>query len=269
MLCLSQIFIKRDYTGRIRLIIAEVTDDIFMEWGIPDIVKSADRIIKRFKRYKTILDNRINFSGSRIEQNSDGHITLSMNEFTTAIPCISNSRASRRMNDDTATAAKASHFRPFSGSLMWLENGALPQASYVRFYLQEKMSSPEIKHLMEANVILKETKNLYQTIKFRKTASKAPNSIVCTFPGASYNISTKQVHGQTVFITGIAIDDSIASPMYYITDWSSAKERRVTRSSYGVGIFSSADADDRCYMLKAAFNYILNSASTEHDMNVD
>lgn len=93
--------------------------------------------------------------------------------------------------------------------------------------------------------------------------------LVATFSDASFIISSSQCYGPTGIITGILIYSGDGEPnIFHAVDWSSAKKRRISYSSYGAEILSCADADDRGFCLKSGLN-ALSSTKLRHRLIVD
>lgn len=110
--------------------------------------------------------------------------------------------------------------------------------------------------------------DLKATIRFNNVTASEKRRIL-TFSDASFNISSKQVYGQTGVIKGIAVNNEHGFPNFYPIDWASAKQRRVTHSSYGAEILACAEGDDRGYNLKSILESVGKEWCMDHEMVVD
>lgn len=110
--------------------------------------------------------------------------------------------------------------------------------------MQQQILNLREQHLREMKYILKELKDLRSEIKYIKPPKSAIIH-VHTFSDASFNISITQSYGQTGFISGIQFSNGEDDTIYYLVDWSSNKQRRISHSSYGAEILACTDGDDR------------------------
>lgn len=99
----SQLYIKRDRSGEIILILAKVTDDILMAGTIVAMKWLSRQMDKRFGLSKSTIDGAIDYNGCRITQDVDGSITMDMTSYMQNIDGISISRSRRKQYADTAT----------------------------------------------------------------------------------------------------------------------------------------------------------------------
>lgn len=126
---------------------------------------------------------------------------------------------------------------------MWLGGGDSPQASFLEFYLQQRTSDLPVKHITEANKLLKHLNQLTATLRYRKR-DEGGRMDVLKFADAYFNITAGLEYGQTGFIVGVTIE-SPEGPFYHLMDWMSRKQRRISHSSYGTEILVCADGDGR------------------------
>lgn len=131
-------------------------------------------------------------------------------------------------------------YKRLCGELIWLGSAMLPQASFMASFLQQLLPNLKVKHLIEANSMLRHLKSLRASIKYRKPFP-FNQIIVKTFSDASFNISKRTSYGQTNLLTTICFD---SQTVMHPIDWSSCKHKRVCYSSYGAEILACADADD-------------------------
>lgn len=133
---------------------------------------------------------------------------------------------------------------------MWIGKAVLPPANLVGSILQQRIANLSVENHVTANEVLKEIKELRPELFFRSPIHRSENSRLVTFSYASFNISSRQVYGQTGLLTSIVIGNTQGQDYFYLLDWSSKKQRRVTFSSYGAEIIAAADGDDRTNHMK-------------------
>ena len=72
-----------------------------------------------------------------------------------------------KMSQARATPKEIAMFRAVAGELVWLGGGALPQAAYVGSYMQQCVTYLKIEHIIQANGMLKELKDLKAQIVYK------------------------------------------------------------------------------------------------------
>lgn len=251
----SQLYILRNEDGTIIMLLAKVTDDMLMAGSPTTMNEFISKLEQEFTLSKAIVNGPVIYNGCRITQDDDGTIQLSTEEYLTAISPINVNRGRRKEWNATATKREISEYRRLAGSLCWLGKAVLPQAALAGSILQQKIDSLKVSNLINANTVLKEVKDMKPTLRFNHNSTSEKCRIL-TFSDASFNISSKQVYGQTGIITGIAANGEHDIPNFYPIDWISAKQRRVTHSSYGAEILACEEGDDRGYNLKTTLQSI-------------
>ena len=122
---LLQLFVKRNQSGRIELLVAKVTDD-FLLGGLVHEIKNFNLLLQaRFVVGKVILDDKIYFDGCDIEQAADGSINLSMVRYMECLKAIEISRSRKRERNQMATATESPPYRFLACTLMYLGNSVM------------------------------------------------------------------------------------------------------------------------------------------------
>lgn len=266
---ISQLFIKRKGNGKIGMMLAKITDDLLIAGDRSTMEEFVTETAKRFKVSKTIIDDPINFNGTRIEQDTEGSITINMDAFMESIEPLDITRARRKEHEDIATQHEYTAYRSLAGSIIWAGNGALPQAAFVGSLMQQTAPRLRVKDITEANKMLKEIRDLKPLISFRKLTSEVDNIDVWTFSDASFNIVTGRDYGQTGIITGLKVTGKGGESVFHVVDWTSSKQRRVSHSSYGAEILACSEADDRGYYIKKAIMAVTDRTDIRHILHVD
>lgn len=199
----SQLFVERDRSGTITMLVSKVTDDILMGGSTQHMEVFAARIKKRFEISKVIVDGIIHFNGCILTQGSAGGIEMSMETYMEAIPSIPVPTARRKQHDEKATKSEVAQYRSLAGAMIWAGSGALPQAAYVGSEMQQRIPSLKVHDLCEANGMLKEMRDLKPIVAFPKPNKEIKTATITSFSDAAFNISKKNQYGQTGILTGL------------------------------------------------------------------
>lgn len=265
---LSQLFAQRDDNGKITLLVAKVTDDFLICGLTTDISRFIDKMKEKFDVGKAVIDNSFLFDGCEISQDEPGNIRMTMKRYVERLKPISLSRQRRRQLHEFATETEKKQYRSLAGTLLYLGNGVLPQASYVTSVLQQQISALKVRNLVDANEMVGEILQLEPTITFLQPHS-VKEATISSFSDASH--PRDRDYGQSGILCGLRIQEtnSHQPDIFHMVDWSSHKQKRVSYSSYGAEILACAAADDRGYNLKAALNALFPRHRTRHELSVD
>ena len=267
---IPQMFVQRNEDGDIRLILAKVTDDLLIAGQMQHIEVFNKNIEKRFPISKTVIDGQIKFNGAFIQQDSQGSIKLSMDGYMHEIKHMHVDKARSKSGQSRATPREVAAFRAVAGELVWLGGGALPQAAYVGSYMQQCVPYLKVDHVVQANGMLKELKDLKAEILYKCLGGDVAEATIESFSDAAFNISRAKQYGQTGLIVGLRyLVKGRTDAIYHVVDWASRKQRRVCHSSYGAEILACADADDRGYNLKMAMASLFPAKTFRHILHVD
>ena len=265
---LNQIYVLRDSVGKISLIVAKVTDDFICGGAIAVIQSFLEDLKKRFEVGKVIIDSKFHFNGCEIEQDASGSITMMMNGYMKELREISLSKERRKQLNENATESETTLFRSLAGTMLWLGKGVLPPAAYASSAMQQRLSNLKVGHVIEANDMVRDIKKLDPTLFFRQ-ADQVKQAWVTTFSDASFNISSRKSYGQTGVICGIRTTMNEGSEQYYVIDWVSTKQKRISHSSYGAEILACAEADDRGYYIKTGMRSLFPKTGIRSEIVVD
>lgn len=75
---ISQLYLQRDDTGKIILLVAKVTDDFLIAGSVQHMKEFTDELKKRFVVGKVVINEPFIFNGCHISQDPLGDITMSM-----------------------------------------------------------------------------------------------------------------------------------------------------------------------------------------------
>lgn len=117
-----------------------------------------------------------------------------MDKYWKCVKDIVLSRTRRKMGRATATADDIVRYRSPAGTLLYLCNGVLPQASLVVSLMHQSLLSLRVSHLIEANDMVRDLRRLDTVIYFPKV-QEAHNVIICTLSDAAH--PKERDYGQT------------------------------------------------------------------------
>lgn len=266
----SQLFVKRDTSGNITMILAKVTDDLLIAGEPAEIRRFIEHIGERFPISKAIIDSGIKFNGCDITQGLDGTISLSMENYMSEMTPIDISPERKKHRMALATDTEKESFRSLAGEFVWIGSSAVPHASYIGSWMQQKVPRLNIDDVIQANGMLKEMKEMKASITFKTPSDDVEKVVVTSFSDAAFNVTKSSQYGQTGIICGIRyVSRTSEQDVYHLIDWASLKQRRVCYSSYGAEILACTEADDRGYNLKLGLSSLFPDRRFTHELNVD
>lgn len=77
------------------MILAKVTDKLLFAADMDTMKDWYNKLTKSIKVSKTLLDEIIDFNGSRIVEDDEGNITMNMNQYLHGIRCMEITRGRR------------------------------------------------------------------------------------------------------------------------------------------------------------------------------
>lgn len=157
-------------------------------------------------------------------------------------------------------------YRALADSILFLGEAVLPQATMMTSFLQQKIGQLKVKHLVEANDMLKHLLKLRPIIMFIKPVQPRNASIVRYSDASHFN--GERDYGQTGVRSDLKVYDGLME-IYHLIDWASLKQKRISYSFYGAEILACAHANDRVFQLKMALNNLFQSSNMKHEVIVD
>lgn len=262
----NQLFVK-EKDGKIALIVAKVIDD-FLIAGRTEYINDFIRELGReFVIGNTAIGGSFRFNGCEIEV-SAAAIELSMWEYTEKLTQVDMSRKRLKQREEKATNEEESAYRALAGTLMYMGNAIVPQASMVTSKMQQRLGDLRVKHLIDGNASVKEILKLRPYISYRRVTG-CPDVRLVSLSDAAHG-GADSIYGQTGGLCGIAIKSSGShGTIYHPLGWTSHKQKRVSYSAFGAEILAAADADDRGYDLKLSIQAILRDRNVTHELYVD
>lgn len=115
-------------------------------------------------------------------------------------------------------------------------SSAITHASYIGSWMKQKDPRLTVEDIVQANGILKETKQMSASITFRPPPISIYRVVITSFSDAAFNVTQSPIYGQTGIVNGIRYVTKVEEhDIYHIIDWASMRQRRVCHSSYGAG----------------------------------
>ena len=253
--------------GHIVLSVGKIVDD-FLIAGFPEALNwFSSSMHQRFKiGTETCPPEQLRFNGGIIEQAVDSSIKLSMEEFANSLERLDLDRPRRKQTEAQATANELRAYQSLAGKMNWLGHTAVPQYAFAASYLQQNIGDLKVKHLLQANGVLREAQRTNPRIIFGK---HVPINSACltAFADAAFPKVDGSVYAQTGIVCGLVIGTGPHAAFHPIA-WTSHKQKRVSRSASAAEILSIAEAVDFGLAIKTALERITDR-QIPFEFNVD
>ena len=106
-----------------------------------------DKLHAKFPLGKRVTNSTFHFSGASIERYPTGSIRMDMSDYLGKINPIKLNRERRKQRKHAVTQAELRERQRLAGVLIFLGNGALPQAVYTASHMQKKVGNLKVGHL--------------------------------------------------------------------------------------------------------------------------
>lgn len=265
-----QLFVRRDAGGRVILLLAKVTDDMLIAGSTAEVKAFITQISGRFPISKAIVNDEIKFNGCDISQDGEDNIKISMEEYLREVKCIDIPAERKKHRLDKVTDSERAAFRSLAGEFVWAGSGALPPASFIGSWMQQRVPRLTVDDLIQANGMLKEMRDMKAEVFYRSPKVQIKKVVVTSFTDAAFNITKSTQYGQTGLVCGIRfVGDGTENDVYHVIDWGSMRQKRVCYSSYGAEILACTEGDDRGYNIKMSLASLFPKNEFTHELNVD
>jgi Reverse transcriptase (RNA-dependent DNA polymerase) len=239
-----QLFVLRDASGTLVLIVAVVVDDLLLSGRPAEMDRFLHGVCSRFTVGKISSPGAsLNFAGGHVHQHwtADGRLretTFSMKQKLQAIEPVPLSRARRKQFAAPTMPDETRLFRRLAGQISYVGLATVPPASFVSSWMQQQLTDLRVSHVVESTRLLKDLQSLPGHIRYMPYASgtfDCANLRLLCFVDASHNVNA--AYGQTGFVVFIA-STNVAMPVLPL-HWASHRQRRVSASSYGAEILAA------------------------------
>lgn len=171
---------------------------------------------------------------------------------------------------DEAAKAEFPDFKQLAGTFVWPGSEVLSQAAYFGSLFQQKVPMLKTCQISETNRTTKQLKKLNPTIKFCRPFRAPQQMELFSFCDTFFNITNRQVYGQTGIATGIWYHQSNIDILTYHPNHStSPKQKKVLYSAYGTDIIASATTENRSYAIKQEPKELLPNLYCFHQVEID
>ena len=261
-----QCFVRKE-NGKLVLIVGKIVDD-FLIAGTPEALRWFSRKINsRFTvGAETYTPHALKFNGAIIEKDSKGSIRVNMNEFANKLAPFSLERSRRKQIEASANAEELHDYQSLAGKLNWLGHSVLPHATFAASYLQQQVGDLKVKHLLNANGVLREIKRWPPVLVFGRPKESKPVTL-CTFADAAFPKIEGSVYGQTGIVTGLVLGEGPDAAFHPLA-WTSHKQSRVSRSASAAEVLSIVEAEEFGAAIRVAVQTI-TGRKVPHELNVD
>ena len=263
---LPQGFMLRKQSG-LQLIVAKVVDDFILAGTETALKWFSKKINARFQvGTEVYAPEPVRFNGAIIKQSKTGAIKLSMKEFADSIASLELSKMRRKQLEAPATEHELRSYQSLAGKMNWLGHSTVPQYAFAASYLQQCVGDLRVKHLVQANGVLKEMQRYPPLLIFDRPV-RITQATLHTFADASFPKAGGSVYGQSGIICGLALGSSPEAAFHTLA-WSSRKQTRVCRSSTAAEILAICDGEDLGSMIRGALHRV-SSRKVPHHLNID
>jgi Reverse transcriptase (RNA-dependent DNA polymerase) len=164
---LSQMFILRTTTGRIKLLLAKVVDDLLLDGSINPMNKFHSDLSSRFKVGRFICNRPFTFKALKFSQDTtDFSHTMDMRDYQSKCLNVTLSPENRKEVYLPASPAERTALKQLADTLNFLGHAVRPPACYVASFLQQQLDHLRVCHLLQANTLLKALLNLEPILHF-------------------------------------------------------------------------------------------------------
>lgn len=172
------------------MLVAKAVDD-FLIVGRPRFI---DKFLllsgKKFDLGEINRSSTHSFLGGKITRSPDGSVLFSMPVYINRASPEHVSRSRRSDSNAKADGRETSEYRSLAGVFVFLGQAVLQQAAMVASKMQKKLENLRVAHLLDANKMLSELKELSDGIVY-KAPSRPSEIALCTLSDASHADSMK------------------------------------------------------------------------------
>lgn len=200
LLGISKMFTRCNEKGKKILLVPKRTNDFVVAGTTKDIRQFMNAMGQKFVIGKICKGPRHKFGGCNIVVESNGDIKSSMNEYWKGAMTIAMNKCRKRMRDSKASAKEIIQYRSLAGTLLYLGNETLAQASYSVSLMQLRLGYFKLQHLIDANIMVGYLKKLNPVITYRQVHNVIEAAL---FKYSDASHPKDRDYGQTGILIGI------------------------------------------------------------------
>ena len=194
------------------------------------------------------------YVGINVKQNEDNSITIDQQSYVNSIAMMY--LEGNRSIDDQLTEAEKTQFRGLVGQLNWICGISCPEISFETCLASTKTNTPSVRDVARLNKVVKQIKNSNSNLTFPVLNINQVKLIVYT--DASFN-NLPNGGSQAGHIVFLSDSTGRSCPIA----WSSAKIKRVVRSTLAAETLALADGYSTAVYLQKLLSRILPSIEKE------
>ena len=253
--------------GKLLLLVGKIVDDFLIAGTRKALKWFSAKVNQRFTvGTETWAPDPIRFNGALIEQANDYSIRVTMEDFAKSIKPLQVERNRRKQPEALPTPTEVRDFQSLAGKMNWLGHAAVPQYAFAASYLQQNLGQLKVKHLTQANGVLREAQRNSSILVYGSPKQKSCLSL-CAFADAAFPKVDGGIHGQTGIFCGLVLGSGPEAALHPIS-WSSHKQTRVCRSSSAAEIMAIAEAEEVGSALRIAIERVCDR-EVPFELNVD
>ena len=202
--------------------------------------------------------DRFRFTGLDLEQLPDYTIKISQSEYVDKIGLIDVPKNRRMQKDAIATPHEVQSLRALCGSLQFASVHSRPDIATKVAYLQKSIPNAKVSDLLEANKVLKESKEHAKTSLFVRPLPFRSLTFA-SFGDASFASESNLKAQQGLFVMACAnkLAQNECSDFSPIS-WSTKQIGRVVRSTLSAEAYAMSSSIDKLNWIRCMWGYILS-----------
>jgi Reverse transcriptase (RNA-dependent DNA polymerase) len=172
-----QVFVFRK-DGDIIMILAKVVYDILCCSSPKNIRQFHDDLAKTYELNPLTVDEPTRFAGMQLSQDEDGSVHIDVAQYLNMCDNWDVSAARRKQEDSGCSPDERAAFRTLCGRMSYLGATGMPLAAFAASHLQQQLGDLRVRHLRDANVMLRSLRSLNPKLLYQRRASIARTSVL-------------------------------------------------------------------------------------------
>ena len=174
-----------------------------------------------------------------VQQDRDiGKITVDQIDYANSIKRVPISKSRAKAKEEELTAEESSSYQKVLGKLLWMSGRTRPDLSYDTMELSMYAKSPQVKHLINLNKVVKKLDFGINQLVFNRLNLAKEGYNVSFFSDSSRGNLPDRVSSGRGYITFLCNQSGYAN----ILNWSANKIKRVAHSAFAAETLACVDA---------------------------
>jgi hypothetical protein len=253
--CDSTVFVLRQQ-GKIELICGTHVDDLLFAGS-----KHGTEVIQSLQGTFPIKSwefGNFVYCGRRFQQDPKTfEVSIGMADYASKIASIEIDRSRKDELESPCTEAEHSRFRSCLGALSWLASNGRPDLAFQVSRLQGCASAPLVKHLGEANSVVKAAKRHQEvTLRFPPLNLKEINFLAVSDASFASMTGGKSQTGYFVLAADPRVGQGQRGTIVPLC-WRSSRQKRVCRSTFGAETLALSDSVDAADFTRGFYHELI------------